>query len=299
MSKTRVSEGREAELVENLPDMARSRNRDDSILERQRKFRTILKRVIRSEVIPRIYDVSGGPDELPPTLEAHLSDNDLAEFKNLILAEDHKDCVQFVQAKIDNGLSLRSICLGLFTLTARSLGEDWLADDLSFVEVTTGLGTLHVLVHQFSARDRNVRFAGPRHNIILASAPSEQHAFGILIVSKIFEQEGWLVTGGPDTHTGADLTSLVGKTWFDIIGLTASSEQVARSLKDEVQRLRNVSLNPSVRIIVGGNGFANHPGIFLEIGADALAADADDAVLKAEAMLEELSSGTSEDSLAI
>lgn len=259
-----------------------------SVFDRQQKFRKILKHVLTSEVIPRVFDASGGTSELPREIEARLSSNDIVEFRRLVLNGEHDACMKFVQTKIDNGLSLKALCLGLFTMTARELGELWLADELNFAEVTMGLGTLHILVHQFSATESSFKSVGARHNIILASAPSEQHAFGVLVVSKIFEMEGWLVTGGPEMHTGEDLTTLVGKTWFDIIGLTASTEDVAHGLKQEIENLRNASLNPDVFVIVGGNGFANHPSISQAIGADDFAIDADDAVIKAESLLHDM-----------
>lgn len=256
-----------------------------SVTDHQRKVRNILKGILKQEVIPRVFDTNVTPTGLPKEIANKLSDDDIGEFQSLILDDDHAACMEYVQSRIDNGMPLRALCLGLFTASARELGERWQRDELSFAEVTLGLGTLHILVHQFSARDRSIAAAGERHNIILAGAPKEQHAFGVLIVSKIFEMEGWLVTGGPDMHTGADLTSIVRKSWFDIIGLTASNEENAHELEEEIVKLRKASLNPSVCVMVGGNGFANHPEIFRTIGADELASDADDAIRKARAFL--------------
>lgn len=270
-----VSGPQEAPTVKG--DMRQTRD----IIQRQKKLRDILSRVLTGEVIPRVFEANGGAAKLNSVLDSQARE----EFRAFVLKGPLDACTDFVQKQIEDGVSLRSMCLGLFTLTAQELGEMWDADLISFAEVTIGLGRLHKLVHHFSTLDSALKLPGVRHNIILASAPEEQHAFGVLLVSKIFEMEGWLVTGGPDLHTGADLVSLVGESWFDIIGLTASSKALAQSLKADIAKMRQASLNPDVYVIVGGAGFAGDPDLLNDIGADDLAKDADDAIVKARGML--------------
>lgn len=252
-----------------------------SVIYRQKKLREILNRVLTGEVIPRVFEANGTPVAAKEGVDRQT----IETFCNCILEGSDETCMEFVQARIDNGTSLRTLCLGLFTAAALELGEQWSADELSFAEVTIGLGKLHKLVHQFSNVDDSLKTPSARHNIILASAPAEQHAFGVLLVSKIFEMEGWLVTGGPDLHTGTDLTALVSKSWFDVVGLSASSQDLAYTLKPEIDALRAVSLNPDVLVMVGGNGFAGDTDTATLIGADDVAMDADEAIRKARALL--------------
>lgn len=248
---------------------------------RQQKLRKILNSVLTGDVLPKVFEASGGDTATKQRMERQTLD----AFRHFVLEGDRGDCIEFVQGFIDSGTSLRSMCLGLFTVTAQELGELWDADTLSFAEVTMGLGRLHELVHHFSAVDISLKSPRTRHNILLASAPAEQHAFGVLLVSKIFEMEGWLVTGGPDLHTGEDLTALVSRSWFDIVGLSASTEDMAYSLSPEIEKIRAASLNPDVFVMVGGSGFASSAEAVRLFGADELAQDADDAILKARALL--------------
>lgn len=279
-SNTRLSEALTG--PQEVPAVKGNIRQTRDIVQRQKKLRDILSRVLTGEVIPRVFEANGGAAKLNSVLDRNARD----EFRACVLKGPLDACADFVQKRIDEGVSLRSMCLGLFTLTAQELGELWDADIISFAEVTIGLGRLHKLVHHFSALDADLKSAGVRHNIILASAPEEQHAFGVLLVSKIFEMEGWLVTGGPDLHTGADLVSLVHESWFDIIGLSASSKTLAQSLKQDIAKMRKASLNPDVFVIVGGAGFADAPELIEEIGADDVANNADDAILKARELLE-------------
>ncbi|MEO0410365.1 MAG: cobalamin-dependent protein [Pseudomonadota bacterium] len=261
---------------------------EKSVGDHQDDIHKILQRVVSGEVIPRVYKAQGEDVPTPQDVAARIDEQAGALFQKLLLNGDNDACMTFIQAHLNGGLTARDLCLGLFTQTARNLGEEWNNDALSFAEVTMALGALHMLVHQLCATDEGLNAAGARHNIILASAPAEQHAFGVLLVSKIFEMEGWLVTGGPDLHTGAELTTLVSQSWFDVVGLTASSEELARSLTDDIKALREISLNKDVVVLVGGSGFSDHPEIHHAIGADELARDADDAVAKARTLLAHL-----------
>ena len=264
----------------------------NTIEVRQGRIREVLQEIIRGEVLPRVFETNTPPNENRDFDTSHLPTETVQRFQQLVLEQDVPACLELVHQLEASGFSLRSLCLGLFTDTAREFGERWLRDELGFAEVTIGLGTLHIIVHQLAAVDKTIDPSGNRHHILLASPPGEQHLLGILIVSKVFEMEGWLVTGGPDLRTGTELKEIVGKTWFDIIGLTASTEERAMALKPEILDLRSASLNQSVQVLVGGNGFSNHPGISRDIGADDLADDAEDAIIKATMLLDALEQAT-------
>lgn len=264
----------------------------NTIEVRQGRIREVLQEIIRGKVLPRVFETDSPPNDKGENILSHVPPETVQRFQQLVLEQDIPACLELVHQLEASGITLRTLCLGLFTDTAREFGERWLRDELGFAEVTIGLGTLHIIVHQLAAVDKTIDPSGNRHHILLASPPGEQHLLGILIVSKVFEMEGWLVTEGPDLQTGADLKEIVGKTWFDIIGLTASTEERAIALKPEILSLRAASLNQDVQVLVGGNGFANHPGISRDIGADDLADDADDAIIKATFLLDALEQAT-------
>lgn len=122
-------------------------------------------------------------------------------------------------------------------------------------------------------------------SIVLANAPSEQHAFGLSVVAKVFEFEGWTVSGGPHLQAGEQLEKLVSSNSFEVAGISATTPENARALSSKIENLRRASSNPRIVVIVGGGGFAEDPGLFREIGADDVAIDANDAVIKARALL--------------
>lgn len=252
------------------------------------RLRRALERVVKSEVIPQLIIAEKTALNLkshavPPTRNA--TPEEIDAFQVLVIHRNTSDCFEFVDSLKAGGLSLRSIYLGLFAPVAQQLGTKWDNDELSFVDVTIALNRLHTLVHDFSDQSEVGCPIDAAHRIVLASSPDEQHALGMLIVSELFRMKGWDVSGGPGLAVGRDLNDMVSDNWYGVVGLSAGTEEKARQLKNEIDTIRRSSRNKAVSVLVGGPGFLAHPEISVAIGADGVAGNADDAVAKAEGML--------------
>jgi methanogenic corrinoid protein MtbC1 len=252
-------------------------------------LRSVLRRVVNAELVPQLIlaekSILDSAGKSASKTVAHPTGKDVADFQVLVLHEDTFDCFNFINALRARGVSLPSIYLGLFAPLAKELGQKWESDDLSFIEVTKAVAKMQSLVHTFSEDSDPAGPLGAAHRIVLASPPEEQHRLGMLIVSRIFEMEGWDVSGGSDLSTGGQLNKVVHDKWFGVVGLSASSEQTAVRLKQAIDDLRAASKNRSISVIVGGNGFIEHPEISRDIGADDLASDVEEALQKAERLI--------------
>ncbi len=251
--------------------------------------RQLLAEVVKSEIVPQLIGAKKDHSRLEPCVQTNAlcnpSPDDKAEFRSLLLAGDTFGCIGFVEKLRTRGIALPEIYLGLFTPVANDLGNEWKADELSFIEVTKAVGKLQSLVHEIGCGEQTRRPLDAGHRIVFASAPGEQHVLGILIISRLFEMEGWHVAGGASLQAGGELNGVVRSEWFGVVGLSASTEQRALKLKQAIADLRERSLNRSISVVVGGTAFAHNPEICPEIGADALAVDVRDAIVKAEALL--------------
>jgi methanogenic corrinoid protein MtbC1 len=267
------------------------------------RMKSILSRIVKAKIVPQLV-MADKTALLPATGSAaqvslnkterwlsgsaqahHPTRDDRNRFEVIVLYSDTFDCFSFVSALRERGVSLPDIYLGLFQPVAEHLGQRWEEDSLSFVEVTRAIGHMQTLVRTLGADGKAPHPIDAAHRIALASPSNEQHALGMLIVSQLFEMEGWEVEGGSQLTTGQPLANLVHDEWFGVVGLSASSEESARRLKSVIDDLRQASANESISVIVGGQGFANHPELSDEVGADGMAFDAMDAIAKAEQLL--------------
>ncbi len=196
--------------------------------------------------------------------------------------------LNFIDGMRGRGLSVEMICVDLMAPTARRLGEYWLEDRCSFIDVTMGLGRLQRLLHSLSPSTPQISRRGPVRRALLMPAMGEQHTFGLLIVAEFFLRAGWDVWGGP-LSTKSDPIAMVRDDWFDVVGLSIGNDRSLKGAKKQIADLRAASLNPNLAILVGGAVLLENPDLAKEIGADATTADGRDAPLLAERLVARLS----------
>jgi methanogenic corrinoid protein MtbC1 len=206
---------------------------------------------IHEEIIPRLmmaHTTHPLPQlcadaRLPPTPEEVL------EFAKLCIREDLSLALSYIEKMCADGLSLEAVLLDLVAPSARALGDEWVADNTSFTEVTAGLCTLQQVVHTLGPS-----FAPPaphRGSIVLASVQPEQHTLGIFLLGEFLRREGWGVHVAP-TMPEPELLSLVGSQHIEVVGLSVGNTGLLGPLGALLRKLKKVSLNRKIGVLLGG-----------------------------------------------
>jgi methylmalonyl-CoA mutase cobalamin-binding domain/chain len=245
--------------------------------------------VVERQVLPRLVlsHRGEGARATPRTLPAPSADPaEIDELAELVLRDAPEPAEHFLDARRHRGLHLEDFYVGYLAPAARLLGELWEDDRLSFTQVTIGVGRLQQLQHRLS--DSLEHDLPPRVNsrrILLASAPGEQHTFGLSIVASCFRTEGWDVAGGPGTDEPTLLEAVQGH-WFDLVGLSISADRHLEALSRLVRRVRRASRNRSLGVVVGGPLLEQRADLARLAGADAAMTDATRAPAEARAVVE-------------
>lgn len=248
-----------------------------------------LVRTIEDEIIPRLVlarRAAPGAPGLPVLVGRLPNAADVADFTQLILANDVAVAASYVHGLRARGTPLETVFLELLAPCARRLGELWKTDRCDFTQVTVGLWRLHQLLRELSPtfRTGETEHQSLGRRVLLAPAPGEQHMFGICIVAEFFRRAGWDVWGGPPTASG-DLLGIVRSEAFAIVGLSLSGEARLDGLATRIREIRRASRNRSIRVMVGGQVFNERPQLVALVGADATAADGRQAPLQAKHLL--------------
>jgi methanogenic corrinoid protein MtbC1 len=125
--------------------------------------------------------------------------------------------------------------------------------------------------------------ARPRR-AVFAMMPGDQHRLGLQMVVEFFRNSGW-EAHALDEACGEPLLDLVEGAGFDLVGLSINQDSQVEALVPLVDSLRARSANPGLLVMVGGAILRERPELAFLIGADATAADAPTAVVRAEAIL--------------
>jgi methanogenic corrinoid protein MtbC1 len=92
------------------------------------------------------------------------------------------------------------------------------------------------------------------------------------------------VNAQPDS-TLPELGALLRREWIGVLGFTVGSSARLERLAAIIPRLREVSRNRGLGVLVGGPVFLANPGLAAQIGADGTATDGTAAVALAENLL--------------
>jgi MerR family transcriptional regulator, light-induced transcriptional regulator len=224
-----------------------------------------LAKTLESDVIPRLVGAHGKAARAP----VHLEPREIESFVGLLRNASDAELAAVVEATQRRGLSVEAIFLELFAPAARHLGELWVADRCDFSTVTICLGRLQRLLREWSpAFGTEVDHPANGRRILLAQHPEEQHSFGLSMVAEFFRREGWEVLGGVGGAV-ADPSAQVSREWFDAVGFSIGSETRIDWLRERIAKVRAVTRNRSVVVLVGGPLFVLQPAWAQSVGADA------------------------------
>jgi methanogenic corrinoid protein MtbC1 len=175
-----------------------------------------------------------------------------------------------VLSHVVNGASLADALLDIVGPAARRLGTAWESDERDFMEVTIGLGTLQQVLASLS--DERMHPAMPNRRILLGPTPGEGHTLGLAIIDHLFRAARWDVVFDPYADRNA-LVESVHAEWFAVAGLTLSGDGRVDEARETIAALREASMNPRLRILMGGPAFERWDGLGQKIGVDAVVTD--------------------------
>lgn len=247
-----------------------------------------MQHTMETEIIPRLLmscrDVHSSRSS--PFPGADSAKSTIEEFAGYLIADDFAKTSRYLTSLRRQGASLEGLYLDLFGPAAQYIGYLWEQDICDFVDVTLGVGHLQRFVRELSPEFQDFQGTGDsRRRALLLPIPGEQHTFGLTLMAEFFRRAGWDVQGWPLAED-TDLVNLARTEWFAVIGISVGGEVSLAGLRSLIERIRPASRNPSVGIMVGGPILERQPRLAKQVGADASALDARQAVAQAEALLD-------------
>jgi MerR family transcriptional regulator, light-induced transcriptional regulator len=240
--------------------------------------------VVESHIIPRL--LAAAKPRAPARVRTHLSaitDRDVAEFTELILAENTMAIASFIDLWRAKGVSVETIYLELLTGSARHLGTLWEGDDCDFCEVSLAIWRIQQIMYDlrpgFFAEAPTKMPSGYR--VLLAPLELEQHTLGVMMTAEFFRRAGWDVSSELPGNNEA-LVESVREEYVDLVGISVASDSVLRDLSSTIAAVRAASINRRITIMVGGWLFLNNPAKAIAMGADFSAPDVRDAIIRGE-----------------
>jgi methanogenic corrinoid protein MtbC1 len=114
--------------------------------------------------------------------------------------------------------------------------------------------------------------------IMVCCAPEELQELGGQIIADLFESDGWEVRFLGGSLTNDDILTFAHEYAPDILLIYGTSPKQAPSVRQLIDRIKEVNAHPNMQVMVSGGLFNRAEGLWQEIGADAFAATAEQAL---------------------
>jgi methanogenic corrinoid protein MtbC1 len=242
--------------------------------------RRAIENLLERAVIPRLLRAN------PETMSGaapEFARIDVELFAETTLAANDRATIDYIERMVAAGAPIDRLYLSLLAPAARLLGERWTADTLDFVQVTTGMTRLQMLLHEFRPRFVGGASDGARRALI-APAPGEQHVFGPMMVADYFARAGW-TTIWESNATAAAIARRVREDSIDLLGLSCASERHLSALERCIKSARRAARGRHLAVLVGGCFFDDKQHLATEVGADAIAIDGPRAIAAADRLV--------------
>jgi MerR family transcriptional regulator, light-induced transcriptional regulator len=251
-----------------------ARNVESASENHLQDFATIIENVI----VPRLLMAHLNPVDAQVAPSNRHPAIDIAAFVDLTMRDDPDVAVSYVAQMLNHGVQFQDVLLKLLAPAARELGDRWVHDSASFVEVTLGVARMHRILREFDGVPEHMwSQRGVGHHALLLPVPGEQHSFGLRLVQEFLLRESWTVTNHPVENV-SELRAHLTQHSYHVIGLSLSGETLIDTLKSSIAEVRASSKNRHAKIVVGGHMFVEQPELVSSCGADAYAEDASAAV---------------------
>ncbi len=232
---------------------------------------------------------------ISPDIPSYITaDNPVADvarsFLSALIAADREQAGGILKDAVRSGTPLKDIYLHVFQPVLQETGRLWQMQQVSIAQehfVTASVETLMARLHdRFLSSGRGKK--GRRGTtVIAAGVGTELHSVGIRMVTDFFELDGW------DTYyTGANtpvqsILEAARDRKADVIALSATMPRHLPDVQYLIRSLRADRGTAGATIIVGGYPFRIVPELWEQIGADAYAENAEEAVTIADRLAPE------------
>lgn len=176
-----------------------------------------------------------------------------------------------IAALAEQGWKSAAIISLLIEPAARALGDAWMSDECSEIDLTIGLSMMQLAGHAVRHSPTSETIRNSRYSILLATAPGETHMLGTSLLAEQFTDAGWKVDMAfPDSDEA--LANQVSSAHPDAVDIALSDALLRANalpcLRGTIAHTRLAVPEQPTVISVGGRLFAEATATALSVGAD-------------------------------
>lgn len=193
-----------------------------------------------------------------------------------LLDADRQAASRLILEAVRGGMSVRDVYLYVFQPTQHEIGRLWQLNRISVAQehyctAATQL-VMGQLYEQIFSSERN------GYSMVATCVTGDLHEIGIRMIADFFEMDGWDTYYLGANAPTVDVVRTVAERRADVLAVSATMTFHVRKVRELIAAIRACEPCRDTKVLVGGYPFNIAPTLWREIGADALARDAAEAV---------------------
>lgn len=223
-------------------------------------------------------------DEAFEPLESFLnSDHSLKataeKYLQFLLNGKRNQASQLILQEVENGAPVKDLYLQVFQPVQHEIGRLWQLNKVSVAQEHYCTAATQMIMSQLYPYIFNTERNGKR--LVATCISGDLHEVGIRMVADFFEMEGWdTFYLGANTPIDSIMRTLREQE-ANLLIVSATMAYHVRAVADLIQAIKRDPGLSSVKIMVGGYPFNVAPDLWINVGADAHALNAAEALDKA------------------
>jgi methanogenic corrinoid protein MtbC1 len=193
----------------------------------------------------------------------------------LLCGERHLASNMILEA-VEKGASIKDIYLYVFQRSQYEIGRLWHLNRASVAQEHYCSAATQLIMSQLYQYIFSSEKTG--HRLVAACVGGELHEIGIRMVADFFEMDGWdTYYMGANTPTST-IIQAIDSHRPDVLAISASMPFHRKTLKELIVAVRDHDTDGRVKILVGGYALRSSQDLWIKLGADGFADDAQQAV---------------------
>lgn len=193
----------------------------------------------------------------------------------LLCGERHLASNMILEA-VEKGASIKDIYLYVFQRSQYEIGRLWHLNRASVAQEHYCSAATQLIMSQLYQYIFSSEKTGRR--LVAACVGGELHEIGIRMVADFFEMDGWdTYYMGANTPTST-IIEAIDSHQPDVLAISASMPFHRKTLKELIATVRGHDTDGRVKILVGGYALRSSQDLWIKLGADGFADDAQQAV---------------------
>jgi methanogenic corrinoid protein MtbC1 len=205
-----------------------------------------------------------------------VKDDILMRYLEPLLRGDRKACRNVIEETLQSGIPTNSVYIHVIWPIMMEIEKLLRVDKISRTQEHLATRINRTIVDQL--QNKLPRRPSKNKKIVVCCAPDELQELGAQMIVDLFESDGWEVRFLGGGLTNDDIFAFINDYAPDILLIYGTSPKQAPAVRQLIDTIKAVNAWPHMRIMVSGGLFNRADGLWEEIGADAFAATAFEAV---------------------